>query len=84
MKVIQPSINPTNKLTAAVVSVFTIEVVRLIANNIWPGAADESLWVAAQPIGVFVAGWFIKDDANVAVPVVVETPAPGAEDGKPA
>lgn len=78
MQVTQPSINPTNKLTAAVVAVFAVEFVRLIANNVWPGAADESLWVAAQPIGVFIAGWFIKDDANVAVPVVVQTAQPEA------
>lgn len=84
MQVTQPSINPTNKLTAAVVAVFAVELARLIANNLWPGAADESLWVAAQPIGVFVAGWFIKDDANVSVPVVVETQPAGAADGKPA
>lgn len=74
MKVVQPSINPTNKLTAAVVATFIVAVVRMIVNNVWPGSVDESFWIATGPIAVFATGWFIKDAANVTVPVVVETP----------
>lgn len=81
MKVTQPSVNPTNKLTAAVLASFAVELIRLIANNIWNGAVDESFWIAVYPVAVFAAGWFVKDDANVTVPVVVQTPAQETGDG---
>jgi hypothetical protein len=78
--IVQPSANPTNKLTAAVVGVAAINVVRVVVSNIWPAVTDDGFWMAMDPLAVFLAGWFVKDEANVATPVVVSTP----ETGEPA
>jgi hypothetical protein len=76
MKVTQPSANPTNKLTAAMVGVFMVELLQIVVENFFPSFSTPSLWVAASPLAVILAGYFIKDDANVSAPVVVSTPAP--------
>lgn len=73
----QPTINPTNKLTASVVAVAIIELARVLAHNFFPGFDDAGLWTALSPIAVFVAGYFIRDEATVVLAVPVgqqETP----------
>lgn len=66
--IIQPTINPTNKLTASVVAVAILEIVRVLVHNFLPGFDDAALWPAIAPIAVFIVGYFIKDEANVVVP----------------
>lgn len=61
----QPTNNPTNKLTAAVVGVAVVEVIRVFLANTFPGWADPSMWAALTPIVVFACGWFVKDRPNV-------------------
>ncbi|MFA5899572.1 MAG: hypothetical protein WC829_10710 [Hyphomicrobium sp.] len=83
MKVTQASINPTNKLTAATLSVALLNVVRVIIEGVWPNTTDQAMWIALDPVAVFLVGWFIKDEANISVPVVVETPvAPTPSEGQ--
>lgn len=65
--VVQPSLNPTNKLTAAVVGVAITEVARTLLANLAPGWSDPAMWTALSPIIVFACGWFVKDAPNVPV-----------------
>lgn len=68
----QPSANPTNKLTAAVVAAAVVSLARAISSHFWPEFADQSLWDALLPIAVYLSGYLIKDSPNVVVvqPVV--------------
>lgn len=63
----QPSRNPTNKLTAAVVGSAVVEVLRALANHFFPDFAQPELWTALAPVIVFGCGWFISDAPNVVV-----------------
>ncbi len=65
--VIQASANPTNKLTAAVVSTAVIEVARTAAMNYLPGWSDPALWSALSPCVVFFVGWYVPDQPNIVV-----------------
>lgn len=67
----QPTINPTNKLTASVVAVAVIELARVLVHNFLPGFDDAGLWTALSPVAVFLVGYFIKDEANVVLAVPV-------------
>lgn len=67
----QPTINPTNKLTASVVAVAIIELARVLTHNFFPGFDDAALWTALAPVAVFLVGYFIKDNANVVLAVPV-------------
>lgn len=60
----QPTANPTNKLTAAVVGVAIVEVIRTGLANFAPGWSDPAMWTALSPVIVFACGWFIKDAPN--------------------
>lgn len=66
-KVTQPSANPTNKLTAAVWASMILGVGGLAVRNLAPSWYDPDVWVTLTPFAVFVAGWFVKDQANVVV-----------------
>src|SRR5687767_10241526 len=75
MKITQPTINPTNKLTAAVAGAFAWALWKAIMVAFVPEFGGEYLYDAAVPVFVGVAGWFIRDEANTTA-VVVQTPAP--------
>lgn len=60
----QPSANPTNKLTAAVIGVAVIEVTRVLVANFAPGFDDQGMWTALSPVVVFLCGWFVPDAPN--------------------
>lgn len=66
IKVNQPSINPTRKLTAAVIATAGIEVTRIVAEQVFPGVFDGAFYAAISPIVVFGVGYFVKDEPNVA------------------
>jgi len=63
----QPSRNPTNKLTAAVVGSAVVEVCRALAGHFFPDFAQPELWTSLAPVIVFGCGWFISDAPNVVV-----------------
>jgi hypothetical protein len=60
----QPTYNPTNKLTAAVIGVALVEVTRTALSNFAPGWSDPGMWSALSPVVVFACGWFVKDRPN--------------------
>lgn len=64
MKVDQPSLKPTNKLSAAVVVSLAMELSRVVVSAVWPDFYDPNLWIAITPIAVIAVGYFIKDDLN--------------------
>lgn len=65
----QPTINPTNKLTAATIGIAVVEVLRVALQNFAPEWSDPTMWTALSPVIVFACGWFIKDAPNVSVEV---------------
>lgn len=65
--IVQPSNNPTNKLTAAVAAMAFVSVARVAVRNLAPEWYDEGMFDALSPVLVLVLGWFIKDAPNVAV-----------------
>jgi hypothetical protein len=73
-RVAQPSPNPTRKLSAAVVATAIVALGQVIGDLFWPGTLDDKFWVAMFPVAAYLAGYFVKDDANVVVvQEVVET-----------
>lgn len=76
--VAQPSNNPTNKLTAAVVGAAVVEVFRALLNHYAPDFGQPELWTALSPVIVFLCGWFIPDAPNVVV-VMSDQSAAGAQ-----
>lgn len=65
----QPSANPTNKLTAAVVGAAAVSVSGLIVRNLFPEWYDAEVWSAMTPLIVFGLGWIIRDRPNIVVVV---------------
>lgn len=60
----QPTINPTNKLTAATIVAAAVPLAGLIVRNLWPSWYDETVWAGMTPILVMAIGYFVKDEAN--------------------
>jgi hypothetical protein len=65
----QPGNNPTNKLSAAVVAAAVVEIVQAVVTIVFPDFDQPTLWTALTPVAVFLAGFFIRDDANVNVTI---------------
>lgn len=61
----QPSLNPTNKLTAATIAAAVVSVSGLLVRNLAPEWYDAEVWAALLPIVIFAAGWVVKDKPNV-------------------
>ena len=62
----QPSaINPTRKLSAAVVAVAVMELLWVVLSNVAPSWADPSLKASLTPVVVFIVGYFVHDAPNV-------------------
>lgn len=68
----QPSVNPTNKLSAAVVASAAIGVVGLILRNKFPEWYDPEVMLAVTPVVVWAGGFVIRDKPNVVVNVAPE------------
>ncbi len=72
--VAQPSANPTRKLSAAVIATAIVALGQVLGDIFWPGTLDDKFWLAMFPVAAYVAGYFVKDDANIVVHQdVVET-----------
>lgn len=61
----QPSVNPTNKLTAATAAAGIMALVGLVLKNLAPGWYDPEALMSITPLAVLVFGYFIKDQPNV-------------------
>lgn len=70
----QGSINPTRKLSAAVIATAVLELLRVALGHFLPGTFDPAFWAAMSPVFIFGVGWFVKDEPNVVV--VSEQPLP--------
>lgn len=65
MKVSQPTLNPTRKLSAATIALAAVELAWVLLVNFAPSYADPNLKAALTPVVVFLVGYLVKDDANV-------------------
>lgn len=65
--VTQPTVNPTNKLTAATLAAAVMSISGLIVRNLAPEWYDVDVWTNALPIVIFAVGWFVPDKPNVLV-----------------
>lgn len=63
----QTTINPTAKLNAATVAAAAVSVTGLLLRNIAPEWYDPDVMSAMLPLVVFLAGYLVKDDANIVV-----------------
>ena len=57
--------NPTNKLTAAVVTSAFCEFSRVVVIHVAPTFYDPALWASLTPVLVFIVGWFTRDHPNL-------------------
>lgn len=60
----QPNMNPTRKLSAAVIATAGMELTRFLVQHFAPSFYDAALWAALTPIVVFAVGYFVKDTDN--------------------
>lgn len=63
----QPSANPTNKLTAAIIVAAGLSVLRVIVRNLAPEWADDAMFDSLLPLAVGIAGWYTPDRPNITV-----------------
>lgn len=66
-KVVQPSQNPTVKLTAATIAAALVSVSGLIVKNLAPEWYSDEVWSSMTPIVIFACGYLVKDSPNVVV-----------------
>lgn len=64
MLVKQPALNPTRKLSAAVIGAAIMAVLGLILRNTAPGWYDPVTLAALTPIVIFGLGYFTHDADN--------------------
>ncbi|WP_137934344.1 hypothetical protein [Mesorhizobium comanense] len=62
--VTQPTVRPTNKLTAATIAAAALSVSGIFVRNVWPSWYDTETWATLLPIAVFAAGYLVKDEPN--------------------
>lgn len=65
----QPSVNPTNKLSAAVVASAVVGVAGLALKNLYPEWYDPEVMLSVTPVIVWASGYVIRDKPNVVVTV---------------
>ena len=63
----QPTQNPSNKLTAAIIAAAVVAAGQSVADIFWPGVFDQKVWTAMFPIVVWAAGYVVPDAATTVV-----------------
>lgn len=66
-KAIQPSANPTVKLTAAMYAAAFMGVAGLVIKNVFPAWYDPTVLALLTPFAVGGFGWIVHDAPNVVV-----------------
>lgn len=66
-KVQQSSVNPTPKLSTAVIVSGSMNILGLIVMNIWPTWYDAAAWGSAETMLIAVLGYYVTDTANIVV-----------------
>jgi hypothetical protein len=64
---VQPSANPTVKLTAATIAAALVSVSGLVIKNLWPQWYSDEVWSSLTPIVIFACGYLVHDSPNVVV-----------------
>jgi len=65
----QPTLNPTNKLTAAIVASALVELAHTAVDNLAPSWSNPALWTAMTPLVIGIVGYYVKDAPNLSVTV---------------
>jgi hypothetical protein len=65
--VVQPTANPTRKLSGAVIGAAIMAVAGLGLRNLAPEWYDPTVLAAMTPVVIFAIGYFVKDAPNVEV-----------------
>lgn len=65
--VVQPTANPTRKLSAAVIGAAFMAVAGLIVKNAAPDWYDPDVFAAITPIVIFALGYYVRDRPNVVI-----------------
>ncbi|MBZ9897997.1 MULTISPECIES: hypothetical protein [unclassified Mesorhizobium] len=60
----QPTIRPTNKLTAATIAAAAVSISGVFVRNVWPSWYDAETWATLLPLAVFAVGYLVKDAPN--------------------
>ncbi|MBZ9703041.1 MULTISPECIES: hypothetical protein [unclassified Mesorhizobium] len=60
----QPTIRPTNKLTAATIAAAAVSISGVFVRNVWPSWSDAETWATLLPLAVFAVGYLVKDAPN--------------------
>lgn len=63
----QNSVNPTNKLTAAMIGTLGWAITKAFVTNFFPEFNEPYLWEAALPVFVGLPGYFSRDTATTVV-----------------
>lgn len=66
-KVLQTTVNPTAKLNAATIAAAVVSITGLLIRNLAPEWYDPDVQSAMLPLVVFLAGYLVKDDANIVI-----------------
>ncbi|MBK1625381.1 hypothetical protein [Afifella marina] len=61
----QPTLLPTNKLTAATFAASLANLAQLLVARHFPEFADPEIWAPLAPALALIVGYFVKDRANV-------------------
>ncbi len=68
-KVTQSSVNPTPKLSTAVIVSGMMNILGLAVQNLWPQWYDASVWGSAETMLIAILGYWVTDNANIVVKV---------------
>lgn len=63
----QATAAPTRKLTAAIAAAAAVALIQVTVHNLAPSWDQPYLWPPLIPVAAYIAGYFIKDRANIPV-----------------
>lgn len=66
-KVKQQTVNPTPKLSTAVIVSSVMGILGLIVTNVAPSWYDQAAWSGAETLLIAVLGYWVTDNANIVV-----------------
>lgn len=65
----QPTQNPSNKLSAAIIAGAIVAVSRALIAKYVPELDNDTVWIALTPIVIWGCGYFVRDRATTAIVV---------------
>ena len=61
MLIDQPTLAPSRKLSAAMISASLAGVIKAVVTNAWPQFADPMIWEPLPVIVGFAVGYFVRE-----------------------